>query len=137
MNKQVIFLGLFILLTVGYLLGSSSSTQSKIDVINDLGMCKGKISLLSVYLGKFEKAQKDLLGEDAKIIQGGGETLATYRLDSRGYLTTMPVCKTGNMPNNYIVKKNFDGTFRIECTKHGNQVEITTEMDKLKKELMN
>ncbi|MCK5682487.1 hypothetical protein KAJ27_00135 [bacterium] len=135
MNKQVIILGLFILALVGYLLGSTTSSQSKIGVINDLGLCKGRISLLTVYLSKFELAQKDLLGSDAKIIQGGGENLVTYRLDSRGYLSKMPVCKTGSMPNSYFVQKNIDGSFRIECSKHGSMHEINVKMAKYKKEL--
>ncbi len=135
MNKQVIILGIFILLLVGYLLGSTSSSQNKIDVINDLGLCKGRISLLTVYLTKFENAQRELLGADAKIIQGGGENLVTYRLASRGYMTTMPKCITGTMPNTFFVKKNIDGSFRIECSRHGSLHSISAKMHKLKKEL--
>ena len=135
MNKQVVILGIFILALVGYLLGSTTSAQNSVDKINDLGLCKGKISLLTVFLGKFEIAQKELLGADAKIIQGGGESIATYRLDSRGYITTMPVCKSGKLLNVYLVQKNIDGSFRIECSKHGNIRGISAKMEKMKKDL--
>lgn len=137
MNKNVIGLAIFIVVIVGYLLMGSQKASTAIDNINELGICKGNISLLNYYLSQYVTDQKKMLGKEAKIIQGHGEDISYYSLDVRGYIKNIPKCVTKNVTNHYNVFRNIDGSFRIQCSKHGSLSEINQKIKKFKSEMMN